>query len=172
MSGLNWTEEEYREYMARFPQGKDAGLRGYTKTDVDQVLEKHGLPKVDKLTEADLSIPSARRKSKAMNRTEQRYALILEARKAAGEVQTYYFEGITFKLDHDCRYTPDFIVRLAGGELEAIEVKAGWKRKSGNVGPRVMDGAGEKFKWAREKFPMFRFRMVYLWKGNFEEAAL
>jgi hypothetical protein len=85
----------------------------------------------------------------AQNKTEAEYRRILEARKQAGEIEWYAFEGITFKLADDTRYTPDFAVMLAGGAMEMHEIKGRW-----------MDDAKVKIKVAADKFP-FRFIAVY-----------
>jgi len=76
------------------------------------------------------------RPDEKMNRWEQTYALGLEARKRAGEVRDYWYEGITLKLGPKCRYTPDFLVILANGEAQLHEVK-GFKRDDAMVKLRV-----------------------------------
>ncbi len=90
-----------------------------------------------------------RMKSGVKNKLEEAYGLHLEARKQAGEVLWYKFEGITFKLANDTRYTPDFVVLLANSEMECHEVKSIWR-----------DGSKEKVKVASELFP-FRFIAVF-----------
>lgn len=80
-----------------------------------------------------------------MNKTEARYASVLEARKLAGEVIWYSFEAVTFRLAKRTSYTPDFLVMLADGTLECHECKGFWE-----------DDARVKIKVAAEKFP-FRF---------------
>jgi hypothetical protein len=79
----------------------------------------------------------------AMNKTEQAYAATLEQRKAAGEVYWYKFEGLKFRLADNTFYTPDFAVMLAGGELEAHEVKGFWQ-----------DDARAKIKIAADMYPL------------------
>lgn len=86
-----------------------------------------------------------RMKSGAMNGSEAEYAALLEARKVAGEIVWYRFEGITFKLADDTRYTPDFAVMMADGAMEMHEVKGFWR-----------DDAKIKIKIAADMFP-FRF---------------
>lgn len=86
-----------------------------------------------------------------MNKTEAEYAKILEARRACGKVLWYRFEGVTLKLADNTRYTPDFIVMLDSGELEAHEVKG-----SMNF---IQDDAKVKIKVAADIFP-FRFILV------------
>lgn len=65
----------------------------------------------------------ARHTPGAMNRLEADYAAHLTARLHAGEVEWFRFEGVTFKLGQDCRYTPDFAVMLRSGDVELHEVK-------------------------------------------------
>jgi hypothetical protein len=72
-----------------------------------------------------------------MNATERDYGLVLEARKRAGEVAEYHFEALTFTLAADTRYTPDFVVVLAGGECELHEVKGGFYRDDAKVKAKV-----------------------------------
>ncbi len=61
-----------------------------------------------------------------MNKTEQAYALTLEARRQAGHLAWYKFEGMKFRLADATFYTPDFMVLLASGELQAHEIKGFW----------------------------------------------
>lgn len=84
-----------------------------------------------------------RLKSGVMNKTEEAYAAHLELRRRAGEVEAVWFEGITLKLAEGCRYTPDFLVMLSDGRLEAHEVKGHWQ-----------DDAKVKIKVAAAKFPL------------------
>lgn len=84
-----------------------------------------------------------RLKTGAMNKTEAAYAVTLEGRKAAGEVAWYKFEGLKFRLADNTFYTPDFAVMLAGGELEAHEVKGFWQ-----------DDARAKIKIAADMYPL------------------
>lgn len=89
-----------------------------------------------------------RRQPGRMNKTEARYAAHLETLKQTGEVLWYAFEGVTLKLASDTRYTPDFVVMRAGGDIEFHEVKGFWR-----------DDARIKIKVAAEKFP-FRFLAI------------
>lgn len=79
----------------------------------------------------------------AMNKTEVAYAAHLEARRAAGEVAWFLFEGIKYRLADNTFYTPDFAVMLADGALEAHEVKGFWQ-----------DDARVKIKVAADRFPI------------------
>ena len=84
-----------------------------------------------------------RRQPGSMNKTEAAYAAHLELRRSAGEVAWYGFEAMKFKLAEKTFYTPDFIVMLADGTLEAHEVKGFWE-----------DDARVKIKVAADKFPL------------------
>ena len=71
---------------------------------------------------------TARRVPGTMNKTEERYEReVLAPMKERGEIIGYGFEDHTFRLGPDLRYTPDFSVQLANGDMEFHEVKAGLK---------------------------------------------
>lgn len=84
-----------------------------------------------------------------MNRLEaewyQRQLLLM----SAGEVDRITFESMKFRLADGTWYTPDFIVIMADGSIEAHEVK-GFRR----------DDALVKFKVAAESYPWIRWIMV------------
>lgn len=84
-----------------------------------------------------------RREPGTMNKTEAAYAAQLELRKVAGEILWYGFEAMKFRLAASTFYTPDFIIMLADGTLEAHEVKGHWE-----------DDARVKIKVAAELFPL------------------
>lgn len=90
-----------------------------------------------------------RMKSGELNKTESAYKDHLDQLVLAGDVVWYKFEGLTFKLADNLRYTPDFIVMNKSGELEAIEVKSWW-----------VGDAKAKIKMASESFPI-KFTAVY-----------
>lgn len=89
-----------------------------------------------------------RLKTGAMNKTEAAYDKTLAARKHAGEVAWYRFEGIKLRLADNTFYTPDFAVMLADGAMECHEVKGFWQ-----------DDARAKIKIAADQYP-FRFIAV------------
>lgn len=99
---------------------------------------------------------TTRRVAGTMNKTEQRYENeVLAPAHVDGRIIWYSFEAMTFKLGPDLRYTPDFIVQLADGTIEAHEIKAG--KKDGD--PLVEDDSRAKIITAAEKFPVvFRMR--------------
>lgn len=83
-----------------------------------------------------------------MNRTEAEYRDLLEARKLAGEVAWYRFEGLKLRLADSTFFTPDFAVMLADGQIECHEVKGFWT-----------DDARVKIKVAADAYP-FQFIAV------------
>lgn len=93
-----------------------------------------------------------RLKTGEMNKTEAEYAKVLEARKFSEDVLWYKFEGVTLRLADNTRYTPDFAVMLANGEMELHEVKG--------AKAIFQDDAKVKVKVAAALFP-FRFIVVY-----------
>lgn len=84
-----------------------------------------------------------RLKTGTMNKTEAAYAATLDARRHAGEVAWFKFEGIKLRLADNTFYTPDFSVMLANGALEMHEVKGFWQ-----------DDARAKIKIAADLYPM------------------
>lgn len=84
-----------------------------------------------------------RLKTGVMNKTEAEYAQGLKLRERAGEVAWYAFEGMKFRLADNTFYTPDFMVMLIDGSLEAHEVKGFWT-----------DDARVKIKVAADKYPL------------------
>lgn len=83
-----------------------------------------------------------------MNKTEALYAALLEARKQAGEIVWFRFEGIKLRLADLTTYAPDFAVMLADNSIELHEVKGHWQ-----------DDARVKIKVAADQYP-FRFIAV------------
>jgi hypothetical protein len=90
-----------------------------------------------------------------MNGTERAYALLLEARRRAGQVREYHFAAIALTLAHDCRYTPDFLVVLADDTVELHETK----------GSHMRDDALVKLKVCARLYP-FPLRLARLVKGS------
>lgn len=88
-----------------------------------------------------------------MNKTEEKYAGLLELRRQSGEIIRYEFEKIKFLLADKTTYTPDFYV-VFPGHIEFHEVK-GFLR----------DDANAKFKIAAAMFPEFRWVMTR-WKNK------
>jgi hypothetical protein len=98
---------------------------------------------------------TGRRQPGEMNATERAYADVLTARVLAGELLAWDYEPLTFKLARSCRYTPDFIVQLPDGTIEAHEVKI-------HTGSKLLaeDDAKAKIRVAAEKFGMLVWRIA------------
>ncbi len=73
---------------------------------------------------------TTRRVAGQMNKTEAKYADVLELRLRAGEIIWYKFEGLKFRLAVNTTYSPDFVLMLANGEIEIHEVKGFWEQAS------------------------------------------
>jgi len=160
MSVLRMTPEQYQAHLDRMKVSKPDA------SDVPVFEKKTGLAIV--LADEPVAAPQTplqrmqalgRLKQGEMNGTEAAYDKVLAERKRIGEIVWYAFEAITFVLPGGVRYTPDFIVQLATGELEAHEVKGFWQ-----------DDARVKIRLAQGIFP-FRFiaimgkkkKGVYTW---------
>ena len=88
-----------------------------------------------------------RLKSGEKNKTEQQYEdEVLKPALASGEILWYKFEGMTFKLADNTRYTPDFMVLNKDLTLEAREIKGSLTF--------IQDDAKVKIKVANEQFPL------------------
>jgi hypothetical protein len=94
-----------------------------------------------------------------LNKTERRYADILQARWDRGEIQEYLTQEITLKIGEDCRYTPDFCVIELGGTITFIEIKGGFVREDAIV----------KFRAAAKQFWWARFEMIQYTKTGWQQ---
>jgi hypothetical protein len=92
-----------------------------------------------------------------MNKTEAKMAQELAIEQAAGAILWWAFEGITLKLAHDCRLTPDFAVLHIDGSMEFRDTKG-----------FMEDDARAKLAVAADKFWMFRFTTYKPAKGDWE----
>lgn len=105
-------------------------------------------------------------RARLMNKTETRYAQMLEGMRLAGEIVSYQYEAITLKLGPDCRYTPDFLVIKREHEWTAVgedclrfefhEVKGGYAREDSLV----------KIRAASQQFPHFTFKLCRYSRGE------
>jgi hypothetical protein len=142
--------EEYPDHMVRSIEAAErAQANGSVEIgNVHPVTRKPVAQKIEK----PLPIAKGRIRDSGMNKTEARYAELLESRKIAGEIIWYLYEGWTFKMADDTRYTPDFAVLLSNNEIECHEVK----------GAKVIfrDDAKVKLKVAARMFPI-RFRLIF-----------
>ena len=108
--------------------------------------------------EAKVSRARPERVRSPMNKTEARFAEVLDARIADGTLVEYWYEDYTFRLGDDCRYTPDFVLALPDGTLEVVEVKS--KRRGGGDGYYAENDAHAKIRVFSRQFP-FRIRVVW-----------
>lgn len=93
--------------------------------------------------------------AQGMNKTETAYSRRLESRRLAGEILSWRFEALTFRLAHRCNYTPDFLV-ITPAEIQVHEVKGGFVREDGLI----------KWKMAAERHPEFRFFLCRFIRGQ------
>lgn len=103
-----------------------------------------------------------KRKAGEMNKTESAYARHLDALKITGQINEHWFEGITLKLGHDTRYTPDFLVQMADGSLECHDTK-GWDTEP---------AAAVKERVSSTMFPLFVFKEVRMEGGKWVEKVI
>lgn len=112
-----------------------------------------------KLTEVKNKKPI--RKGRGMNKTETRYANLLELRLRAGEISCYKYESIKLRLADNTTYTPDFMVTGFAGMKHVVEfheVKGGFVREDSWI----------KLKVAAEMYPEFKFVLARYTKGNWD----
>ncbi len=85
-----------------------------------------------------------------MNKTEQAYAERLALLQLAGEIRSFRFEPVKFRLADRTFYTPDFMV-VTADEVQFHEIK----------GYLPEDDANVKIKVVAEMYPEFQFQMVF-----------
>ena len=114
-----------------------------TEAQVREHQEKHGFG-IPNSTVTKTPTPSVTKRQR-MTKVEAEYGMILESMKRRHEIVDWQFEGITFRLADDCRYTPDFfvIVTLHPLLLRFVETK----------GKHIWDDSKVKFRVAKEKYP-------------------
>ena len=100
---------------------------------------------------------SGRPRKTGKNLLEKEYGDYLEQRHRAGEVLWYDFESIKVRLADNTFYTPDYLVMLADGTLEAHECKGHWE-----------DDARVKIKVAAERYP---FRFIAITKAKKKDGG-
>lgn len=101
-------------------------------------------------------IPPVRRTPGTMNKTESKYAGLLETMKRAGEIIDYRFEPLKFRLAKDTSYCPDFMV-IFEDRIEMHEVKGFWR-----------DDARIKIKVAAEMYPFYLWKAMQLERGQWK----
>jgi hypothetical protein len=83
-----------------------------------------------------------------MNKLEQDYAAYLHTLLLTGEIVSYQYEAVKFRLANRTFYTPDFMV-VVDDRIEFHETK-GFMEEDANI----------KLKVVAERFPMFQFVLV------------
>ena len=85
------------------------------------------------------------------NKTESEYMDFLEQRRLIGEIISYGYEMVKFRLAGNWKttYKPDFYVLRTDGQLEVHEVKG-----------FMEDDAAVKLKVAANRFPFLIFKLV------------
>lgn len=121
----------------------------FTEEEYKLLIEAKNKHPLHTISEDENGKPKIRTKQRKMNNTEQRMYNQLIAEKRAGVINDVSFEGITFKLADDTRYTPDFVVKTNEGSLRLLETKGGHIWEDGLL----------KFKIAMDKYPMFKWEM-------------
>lgn len=86
-----------------------------------------------------------------MNETERAYSMVLNERIAIGEVISWRYEHMTFRLAKRTTITPDFWVVMADGSIEIHEVKA----CNANGSYRIEEDANVKIKCAAKEYEEF-----------------
>ncbi len=118
----------------------------------EQAANKQGPTRAEQLLGAS-RIPAAKARpvttnDLGMNKTEALYASHLDIQRRDGVILNWWWDAITLKLGHDCRYRTDFLVQLPDGEMQLHETKG-----------HMEDDALVKLKTCRASFP-FRLFLV------------
>lgn len=89
-----------------------------------------------------------------MNKLETAYAAELARMVSQGEIASFEFEGVSFRLARGAWFTPDFAVWHYDGRLELHETKGFWR-----------EAARVRIKVAASKYDRCRFVAIRLVKG-------
>lgn len=99
-----------------------------------------------------------------MNGTEKSYEEYLKQQSLAGQIYSYNFEAVKFKLADKTYYTPDFMVINKNLEVEFRETKGTSRGK-----PFIEDDAAVKIKVAAAMYPQFIFKLAWKVAGQWLE---
>lgn len=124
-------------------------MANWTEEDIERLKQRKAAPKK---TGPQRMQALGRMKTGEMNKTEARFAQLLELERHAGKVQWWKFEGIKLMLAKNTSITVDFALLPDTGILTMIDVK-GSKAM-------VTDDARAKMKVAAELYP-FVFKLAY-----------
>ncbi len=103
-----------------------------------------------------------------MNKTESEFALILEAKKRAGEILRYEFEGITLRFAN-VKYTPDFVVLENWYTKEKFPIVIKFIEVKGPFIKGNRERAVERFRHAKTYWPEFTFEMHQKTKDGWKQ---
>ena len=96
-------------------------------------------------------------KREGMNKTEARFAVMLNQLKHSGEIVEWKYADVQFQLgEFRCWYRPDFRVIEIDGTITFIETKGGY----------IWDDSKVKFKAAARQYPEFNWAMYQEKKGK------
>ena len=124
-------------------------MANWTEEDIERLKQRKVAPKK---TGSQRMQALGRMKTGEMNKTEARFAQLLELERYAGRVQWWKFEGIKLMLAKNTSLTVDFAILPETDILTLIDVK-GSKAM-------VTDDARAKMKIAAELYP-FVFKLAY-----------
>lgn len=125
-----------------------------------QAQEGHSLPPSSLATASEgvkgVKIAKSTDEGK-LNRWESQWLAVLQGRSFAW----VGIQNVTFKIGHDCRYTPDFVCYANIGGMVAYEVKGFFR-----------DDAKVKIKVAARMFPWITFILVMKENGYWKEEIV
>lgn len=124
-------------------------MANWTEEDIERLKQRKVAPKK---TGTQRMQALGRMKTGQMNKTEERFAQMLELERYAGRVKWWKFEGIKLMLAKNTSLTVDFAILPETDILTLIDVK-GSKAM-------VTDDARVKMKLAAELYP-FVFKLAY-----------
>lgn len=109
----------------------------------------------------------AKRGAGLMNKTESRYAAMLEEMVERGEIVKWWFEPFSCRLTspdsgRGVRYTPDFMLLYPDGETVIVDVK----------GAMTSDASIVRAKTAAEVYFLWHFWLVSWSKGEWHTQKL
>jgi hypothetical protein len=131
---------------------------------------------------AEKSAPAAPqiKQGRKMNKTEERYAAILEAMKRRGDIEDYVYEGVRLKWGVDPKtgqamfYKPDFFVTIEESYYDDAEHRhVTWKRFKciETKGAHIRYQDSVRYKGARAQWPQFDFEMWQWEKGEWNQIC-
>jgi hypothetical protein len=95
------------------------------------------------------------------NKLERSYALHLDALVYAGQIRSWSYESVSFRLGEGAKFTPDFLVVLPDDVLQVRELKG-----------HMREAARVRWLVAKERYPMFQWIMVRREHGQWTERKV